>query len=140
LGRCPLEQIFDLLFAELNWERAVLEAIAIENIGKRRSDHGPNAEVGNGPNGMFSRGPTPEVPTCQKHLSSLVSILVQFKGWVRRTIFVESPIEKQELPESRSFNSFQKLFRDDLVGIDIGPIHRGGYAGDFGKWLHDFRG
>jgi hypothetical protein len=33
------------------------------------------------------------------------------------------------LTESGSFNSLQKLLRDDLVGVDVGAVHRGDDAG-----------
>jgi hypothetical protein len=50
---------------------------------------------------------------------------IEFKvGVFGDTIIEKPPIEKQELTEASSFDAFEKLFRDDRIRVDIGPVQR----------------
>ena len=50
---------------------------------------------------------------------------------------MKTPIEKQELPETCSFDSLQKLLRNDLIGIDVSAIHGRDNTGMFCKCSHN---
>ena len=47
--------------------------------------------------------------------------------------------KNKNLPKAGALDALQKLLGDDLIGIDIGPIHRGDQAGVFGEWHHDVK-
>ena len=49
---------------------------------------------------------------------------------------MKSPIEEQILAEAGPLDPLQKLLGNDLIGIDVGPVHRGDQAGVFGEGLH----
>jgi len=52
--------------------------------------------------------------------------------------FIEvAPVIKGIRSEARTLDRFQKLFRDDRVGIDIGTIQRRNDSGMLGKCLLD---
>ena len=67
--------------------------------------------------------------------------MIEFEVWIMSfTILVEPPVEEQKLTEAGPFDAFEELFRDDLVGIDVCPIHCGDDAGMRSKALHgDYR-
>ena len=49
---------------------------------------------------------------------------------------MESPVEKQKLTKASTFNSFQELFGNNLIRIDVGTIHRRRDASVFNESLH----
>ena len=51
-------------------------------------------------------------------------------------VFVASPIPKQKLAEARALDPLQELLRNDLIRIDIGPVHRDDLAGVFRECFH----
>lgn len=61
---------------------------------------------------------------------------VQFELGVRLTVFEESPVEEEKLTETGSFDAFQELLGDDLIGIDVRAIHGGDSAMNLGERSH----
>ncbi len=54
LGGMSLEELFDLLFRELDWQRSILEAVVVKDIGKGRSDDRAETKIGDCPNRMLA--------------------------------------------------------------------------------------
>ena len=46
------------------------------------------------------------------------------------------PNPKKELAESGALDPFEELLRDDLIGINVGPVHWGNQTRMFFKWRH----
>src|ERR1017187_2610915 len=51
-------------------------------------------------------------------------------------VWREAPIVEQKLPEAGALDALEKLFGDNLIGIDIHAIERSDESGGFAKWLH----
>ena len=63
--------------------------------------------------------------------------LIQFEFSIRcRAVILKPPIIEQELAEPGSFNSFQELLWNDLIGVNIGTVHRCHDACVDGEALH----
>ena len=51
--------------------------------------------------------------------------LVELEPGALVAFVVEAPVEECVLPVARALDAFQKLLRDDLIGVDVGPVeHR----------------
>jgi hypothetical protein len=136
IGRVPLKQTFDLFFVQLNREDPVLEAVVVKDIRKGRSDDASDAVIIDGPNRVLSRRTATEIASRDQDGGGVVSREIQFKVGVRGSIFVESPIKKEELAEAASLDAFEKLLGNDLIGVDVRAIHGGDHTGVFGKRIH----
>ena len=130
------EEVLDEHFGQCDRQDSVFEAVVVEDIGKRGGDDGSNSEVFDGPDGVFPRGAASEISPGQQDRGLCVAREIQFEVRVGLSIFEESPIEEEELAETRSLDPFEKLFGNDLVGIDIGAVHGGRHAVEFGEWFH----
>ena len=49
------------------------------------------------------------------------------------------PIPEQEFTKTRPLDPLEELLGNDLVGVDVGPVHRNDEAGVFGKWFHQIK-
>ena len=132
-----LEQSFDLIFAQNDRQNPVLEAIVVEDVGKGRGNDGTNAEIFDRPDRMFARGTAPEITTGDEDLGPLITGQIEFKHGIGVPIGIAPPIIEEERAESGSFDPFEKLFWDDLIGVDVRAVHGRRNAGQFLKWLHD---
>jgi hypothetical protein len=74
----------------------------------------------------------------QQHAGALRCGLIQLEFGVARAVFGPGPVLKQKLAESGPLDPLQKLLRNDLVSIHVGPIHRHDAAGVFGERLHGY--
>ena len=63
---------------------------------------------------------------------------VQLELGIVRAVVQEPPIEKQKLPKTRPLDPLEELLGDDLVRIDVRPVHRRDQSGVFCKGLHGF--
>ncbi|MNU11903.1 hypothetical protein D3C72_2601240 [compost metagenome] len=52
------------------------------------------------------------------------TVLVQRERRIVVAFLVETPLEEQELSESRAFDPFEELLRNDGVRIHVDPVHR----------------
>ena len=62
---------------------------------------------------------------------------IEHKGWIRIAIFPVAPVVKKEFAKAGALNPFEKLLRDDLVRVDIGPVKRRHYSSVNAKGKHD---
>ena len=89
------------------------------------------------PNRMFAAAAAAKVPPREQDGSSGKMRTVQFKLRIGRDAIVEiPPIVNQERPIARPLDPFEELLRDDLIRIDIRPVHRCDQAGMSGERLH----
>src|SRR6476659_9588445 len=112
-----LEEIVDLCFAEHDGQHAVLEAVVVEDVGKAGRDNHSKAPILKCPWRMFATGAAAKVDASQKDARSLCLGSVQFEIFNERAIFAAGPVPEQKLTKACSFDSFEELFGNDLIGI-----------------------
>ncbi len=132
-----LEKIVDRIVGKANRQHAVFEAVVIENIGEAGGDNHAEAVIAQCPRGMLAAGPAAEITAGQKDACASVFGPVEFEFRIVGSVVAKSPIEKQKLPKASALDALEELLGDDLIGIDIRPIHRGDEAGMFGEGGHD---
>lgn len=120
-------------FRELDRQDAVLETIVVEDVGKGRRDDYAKAVVFQSPGSVLAARAAAEVSPRQERTRPLRVRMVQFELRVMRTIVQLGPIPEQELSKTSAFDPLQELLGNDLIGIDIRPIHGNDFAGVFGK-------
>ena len=73
---------------------------------------------------MLARGSASEIATGDQDRGVAIAGQVQFELGIGIAILMESPVEKEILSEARAFDPLEELLGDDLVGIDVGTVHR----------------
>src|SRR5436305_15091958 len=73
---------------------------------------------------MLARRTAAEIRARQQDRSAREARLIQFKFRVDRTVRIEAPVVKQELPEAAAFDALEELLGDDLICIDVDAIQR----------------
>ena len=131
-----LEQIVHRGIGKPDRQHAVLEAVVVKNIGEAGGDDHAETVIAQRPRGMLAAGAAAEIPPRQQNAGPAIFRPVQFELGIVGAIVVESPIEKQKLPKAGALDPLEKLLGDDLIGIDIRPIHRSDEAGVFGEGGH----
>src|SRR5438477_110263 len=140
-----MEQAVHLAFGEHHWQQAVLAAVAEEYVGVGRRDERPKTIFGKRPGRVLPRASAAEVLAREQYAGALVAWLVEDEigveraargGPVRPALVEVTPGIEEIRPESRALDRLEELLRDDLVGIDIGPVERCDDAGQDGKSLH----
>ena len=76
-SRGAADDFFDFFFGQHDGEHAILHAVVGEDVGERRSDHGAEAEIFQGPDGVFARRSAAEILAGHENAGSLVARLVQ---------------------------------------------------------------
>src|SRR5205823_4261507 len=95
------------------------------------------AIVFNGPDRMLAAGATAEIPPGQQDRRPGRRRLIQLKIWIRRLTVIEiTPVIKQKRPIAGSLNPLEELLGNDLIGINVRPIHAGNQAGVSGEGVH----
>ena len=61
---------------------------------------------------------------------------IQYELWVRIAIFKVTPIVKEKFTETGPLNAFEKLFRDNLVGVNINPVKGDNTSHVFFECIH----
>ena len=79
MAAAPLEQIFDLLFAEHDRQHAVLEAVVVEDVGEAGRDEHAEALVFERPRGMLAAGAAAEIAPREQHARAFGLGPVQFE-------------------------------------------------------------
>jgi hypothetical protein len=134
--RVALEQLFDVVLVQHDGEHAVLEAVVVEDVGKAGGDDDANAPVLERPRRMLAAGAAAEVVARDEHAGPLVARMIQFELVIDRAVRMAGPVPKQKLAEASPLDPLQELLGDDLVGIDVGSIHRRDAAGVFFEGFH----
>ncbi len=117
-------QLGNFIFAQAHREEAVLRAVIGKDVGKRRRNHRPESEIGQRPNRMLPRRAAAKILPRNQNAGARITRLIQNKPGVLLPIRREPPVIKQKLPKAGPLNPLQKLFRDDLVSINIDPLQR----------------
>ena len=107
-------EAFALRFAEDHRQQSDLGAVDVEDVSERRRDDRFEAEVLERPGCVLTRGAAAEVASRHKDRIGLQLDLPR-----------SHPVIEQELAEATSLDPLQELLRNDLVGVDVGPVeHR----------------
>src|ERR1035437_342426 len=117
----PGANLIDIFLRGSDGQHAAVATVAGEDVGEGRRNHNPEAEVFDCPWSVLTRGTAAEVLPGHKNRCSLVAGLIEHELGPRLAIAVEAPIEEQKRTEAGALNAFQKLLRDNLVGIHVWP-------------------
>src|SRR5437870_10232506 len=104
----------------------ILEAVIAEDIGERGRDYGLEAEVRQRPYGVLARTAAAEIGTRDEDRRLFEARLIQHE----LAVGLIAPVVKESGGESATYDRLEKLLRDDLVGVDVGTIHRRDHAGE----------
>jgi hypothetical protein len=130
------EQLVHCRIVQPDREHAVLEAVVVEDVGETRRDEHAKSVVGKRPGGVLAARATAEVAPRQEDAGTAVFGPVQLEIGIVRPVVVKPPIEEQVLSKAGSLDPLEELLGDDLVGIDVGPVHGSDEAGVGGVGLH----
>ena len=125
----PSEEVVDGCLVEDDGEHAVFEAIVEEDVGEARCEDDAEAVLFECPGCVFAAGATAEVAACDQDAGPFVARQVQFELRIVGTVVEVPPIEEEEFAEAGALDPLEKLLGDNLVGIDVGPIHQGNESG-----------
>lgn len=135
-----LKKIVRYGVADSDGQNAVLEAIVVEDIGETWGDDHAETVILQRPWSVLATRSATEVPPRQQHTRVAILGQIENKFRIIRPVVQVAPIEKKEFFIARSLNSFEELLRDNLIGIDVRPIHGQDKAGVGGEGSHiDFR-
>src|ERR1700722_5150948 len=105
---------------------AILARVGMENIRERRRDHTAETVVRESPGRVFPRGSAAKVLARHQNFCIFILRLIQHKIRMRRarlrSLLNAPPIEEQKVLVSRALDTFEKLLRDNLIGIDVRAI------------------
>src|SRR5258708_7615779 len=140
-----MKQSIHFGFSERDRQQPVLAAVAEEYVAVGRRDDRSKSVFGEGPGGMLPRAAAAEVFAREQYAGALVARLVEDEigveraarmGPVRLTFVDIAPGIEEICPEPGALDRLQELLRDDLVGVDIGPVKRCHKAVQYGKPFH----
>ena len=139
------EQAIHFGLRQRHRQKAVLEAVVVEDVAERRRDHAAKAEVLQRPRRMLARAATAEILACNEDLGALVAGLVEDELLVeealrvvhpRLAVVAIAPRIEQVRPVACALDRLEELLGDDRVGVDVRPVHRGDQACQYGKFFH----
>ena len=120
-----LHQLLHLLVGQLHDHHPDLGRVRAEDVAEGRRDDDVEAVVLQRPGGVLARGAAAEVAPGEQHPRARELGLVELEAGALVTVLVEAPVEERVLPVARALDPLQELLRDDLVGVDVGPVeHR----------------
>src|SRR5712691_1614668 len=119
-----LHEFRNLSLAQPDRKETILGAVVGENVGERRRDHRPEAEVAERPHRMFTRRSTSKILPRDQNARAFVAWLIEHEVGIFLSVRVKPPVIKHKLPKARALDPLQKLLRDDLVSIHVDPIQR----------------
>ena len=121
-GVCLLSERCNNVCRQSNRKNAVLVAIVAENIGKRGRENRLETVLLKCPRGMLSRTTASEIHACDEDTRTGVAWEIQYEFWVRIATLKVAPVVKEKFTEAGSFDPFQELLWDNLVGVNINPV------------------
>ena len=111
--------LLELVGVELDRSEPRLDRVLVEDVAEARREHELVARVFERPGRMLPRGAAAEVAPGDEDLGALVLGAAQLEQGILH------PVVEQELAVPRALDPLQELLRDDLVGVDVGPVeHR----------------
>src|SRR5436190_11407283 len=140
-----VEQPIHFAFGEGDRQQAVLAAVAEKYVGVGWRDERAKTVLGKRPGCVLPRASTAEVLARKQYAGAFVPRLVENEigiepaariGFVRLAFVEVTPGIEEIRPESRALDRLEELLRNDLVGVDVGPVKRCHQAGQDGKSLH----
>src|SRR5882724_776881 len=126
-------------------EQAVLAAVVEEDVGVRGRDDRAKTVFGERPGRVLARAAAAEILARDQDARALVARLVEHEvgidpalglGLARPALVEIAPGVEQVGAESGALDRFQELLGDHLVGVDVGPIHRGDQSVQHGEFFH----
>src|SRR5271170_4191620 len=123
LARSP-HQFGGFRFAHAHREEAVLGAVIGKDVGERRGNLSAETKNRQSPHRVLTRRTTANILSRNQNACAFITRFVQNKTSALLSVGGEPPVIKQKLPKAGALNSLQKLFRDDLVGVNIDPVQR----------------
>ena len=107
-----------------------LDRVREEDVAERRRDHDVEAVVLQRPRGVLPRRAAAEVRPGDQDPGAGAPRPVQLE------VRVLPPVVEQELAVARALDALEELLRDDLVGVDVGPVEDDCAGGERAKRLH----
>jgi len=135
-GLAAAEQLVDLPFIKPHGQQAVLEAVAVEDVGEARREDCAKAIILQGPGRMLATRSAAKIAPRQKNRSALIARAIELEIRIERAVVVLPPIEEQKLAKAGPFDPLEELLGNDLVRVDVGAIHRRDQAGVIGEGFH----
>ena len=124
---------------DLDWKQAVLERIALEDIGETSRNHCADAPVVEGPRCMLAGGAATEVVAGKKDLGALGLWMIENETMVWRAVFVVPPVAEKLVSQAFFGRDLEKAGRNDLVGIDVVDWKRYRVGMEFRELGHGLR-
>src|SRR6266542_2815874 len=88
---------------------------------------------------MFTRRAATEILPCNENRRPAISGFVQRKRRIGLTVRKKPPVEKKKFTETGALDTLEKLFRNDLIGVDVWSIERGDQSSVTSKGIHYLR-
>jgi hypothetical protein len=85
---------------------------------------------------VLARGAAAEVAPGEKHGRAGELRPVELELGALRAVLVVAPVEERELPVAGAVDPLEELLRDDLVGVDVGPVEHRDAAADDASRVH----
>src|SRR5260370_2895491 len=93
--------------------------------GKKRRNQGGEAVAPNSPQGMFAGGAATKIYSSQQDAGSGILGGVQGKSLAGCPPGIVAPIIEDHVAVTRALDAFEKLFGNNLVGIDVVTVEHG---------------
>src|SRR5205823_4998701 len=129
-------QFRDFGFAENNRQQTVLHAVVRKDVSERRRNNCAKSKISERPRRMFTRRTTAEILSGDQNRCAATACCIQRKRWIKLAVSRKPPIIKKKFTKAGALDSFEKLFRNNLIRIDVGSIENGDKAGMYSKGLH----
>jgi len=114
-----VHQRFADLARQLDRQDAVLEAVAMENVGEIGRNHAAYAEIQQRPGRVFSGRAAAEILEGDQDLGLPEAGLVQHELRFLAAVLVEAQRVEQVLAEAAARDRLQETRGDDFVGVDV---------------------
>src|SRR5262249_31578511 len=103
------DQSAHLRLLELDGQQAVLEAVAAEDVGEARGDHGAEAVVLERPRRVLAGGAAAEIAAGDQDAGAPVRRVVELEIGIERSVLPEAPVIEEELAEAGPLDPLQEL-------------------------------
>ena len=117
-------------------QQSVLAAVVVEDVGVRRRDDRAESVVGQCPGRVLARAAATEVGAGDQNRRAGRLRTIELELGIGRAVRAVAPIEEQRRPEAGALDPFEKLLRNDLVGVDVRAWQCDGATGVRGEGLH----
>ena len=123
-----VEQLLQVLGADLDRQHAVLEAVVVEDVAELGRDHAADAVVHQRPGRVLARGAAAEIVVGDHDLGLAIGRLVEHEVRVLAAVVLVAHLGEQALGQPGALERLEVLLGDDHVGVDIDDPQRRGDA------------